>query len=156
MKPEQLQQLRQLITRQRILALSVLVDGAPYVGLLPYAITADHRSFLVHASRLARHTSGLENGAPFAVLIHTPDLPETDALQIERVTLQGTVELVDKSTAEYGECRQLYVQRFPSSEQTFLLGDFNLYRLSLVQGRYVSGFARAVNVTAKDIEQLAR
>jgi putative heme iron utilization protein len=156
MKPEQLQLLRQLIVRQRILALSVLVDGEPYVGLLPYAITVDHRSLLVHASRLARHTSGLENGAPFALLIHTPDSPESDALQIERVTLQGTVELIDKSTAEYGDSRQLYVQRFPSSEQTFRLGDFNLYRLNLVQGRYVSGFARAVNVTAKDIEQLAR
>jgi putative heme iron utilization protein len=155
MKSEQVQQLRQLIASRRILALSVIVDGEPYVGLLPYALAADYGSVLVHASRLARHTRGLETGAPFAILIHTPDSPETDALQIERVTLQGTVELVDKSTAEYAEGRQLYVQRFPSSEQTFLLGDFNLYRLRFAKGRYVSGFARAVNVTAKDIGQLA-
>ncbi len=155
MKPEQLRQLRQLIASQRVLALSVLVDGEPYVGLLPYAVAPDYGSFLVHASRLARHTQGLETDKPFAILIHTPDAPEADALQLERVTLQGTVELVDKNTAEYAEGQQLFVRRFPSSEQTFRLGDFNLYRLRFAKGRYVSGFARAVNVTAKDIEQLA-
>ncbi|MFC1661199.1 pyridoxamine 5'-phosphate oxidase family protein [Gemmatimonadota bacterium] len=155
MKQKQVQQLKQLIASQRVLALSVVVDGEPYVGLLPYAPEGDFRSVLVHASTLARHTRGLKTGASFAILIHEPDAPEVDALQVERVTLQGTVELVDKNTAEYGEGRDLYVKRFPSSEQTFLLGDFNLYRLRIEKGRYVEGFARAVNVGPMDIEQMA-
>ena len=41
-----------------------------------------------------------------------------------------------------------------SSEQTFQLGDFNLYRLRFEKGRYVGGFARAVNITAQDVRQL--
>ncbi len=35
------------------------------------------------------------------------------------------------------------------------LGDFNLYRLRFEGGRYVSGFAQAVNVTPKDLDLLA-
>ena len=56
---------------------------------------------------------------------------------------------------EYNESRQRYLDRFPSSEQTFTLGDFNVYQLRFESGRYVGGFAQAVNVTPRDLEQLA-
>src|SRR5512135_431833 len=65
--------LRQLLHGSRVLALGVLVDGAPYVGLLPYASSADHRALLVHASGLARHSRGLGDGAPFSALVHGPE-----------------------------------------------------------------------------------
>jgi putative heme iron utilization protein len=154
-KPEQLAELKRLLETQRILALSVLIDTEPYVGLLPYALTLDRPAALVHASGLARHTRGLEQDAPFSVLIHRPDRPDGDPLQIERVMLQGSVEKLDKATSEYERGRRSYLERFPSSEQTFMLGDFNLYRLRFESGRYVSGFARAVNVTARDLFNMA-
>ena len=155
MKPDQIADLERLLETQRILALSVLVDTQPYVGLLPYALTPDRNTALVHASGLARHTRGLQQGAPFSVLIHRPDQPDGDPLQIERVMLQGSVEVLPKSSPEYQRARRSYVERFPSSEQTFMLGDFNLYALHFESGRYVSGFAKAVNVTARDLARLA-
>lgn len=154
MKPEQLAELKRLLEGQRVLSLGVLVDDMPYIGLLPYALAADRTAVLVHASGLARHTRGLTQGAPFSILIHRPDHPGQDPLQIERVMLQGTVEMLDKAAPEYQQGRSAYVERFPSSEQTFMLGDFNLYRLRFAGGRYVSGFAQAVNVTGKDLERL--
>ena len=54
MTPEQLRGLEQLLVTQRILALSVLIDAQPYVGLLPYVLTPERRDALVHASGLAR------------------------------------------------------------------------------------------------------
>ena len=155
MTPDQIVDLKRLLETQRILALSVLIDTQPYVGLLPYALTPDRNTALVHASGLARHTRGLQHGAPFSVLIHRPDQPDSDPLQIERVMLQGAVEVLPKGSAEYQRARRSYVGRFPSSEQTFMLGDFNLYALRFESGRYVSGFARAVNVTARDLTRLA-
>ena len=154
MTPEQLQELQELVSHQRLLALSVLIDGAPYAGLLPYAFTPEHGAMLVHASRLARHTRGLEPGAQFSVVIHRPDRPDADPLQVPRVTLAGTIEVLERGTEDYREGRQAYTKRFPSSEQTFQLGDFNLYRLRVQEGRYVGGFARAVNVTAENVRQL--
>ena len=96
MTPEQRVQLRELLTAQRILAISVLVDGEPYAGLLPYVFVPEDGAVLVHASQLARHTRGFTPGAPFSTVVHQPDRPGADPLQIPRVTLQGVVELVDK------------------------------------------------------------
>ncbi len=152
---EQRGALRDLLAGERVLALSVLVDGEPLAGLLPYTFVPEDGSVLVHASRLARHTRGLAPGAQVSVLVHRPDRPEADPLQIPRVTLQGEVELVDKNTAAYRDGQRRYLERFPTSEPTFQLGDFELYRLRFSKGRYVSGFAQAVNVVGTDLEQLA-
>ena len=154
MKLEQVRDLKRLLEAQRILALSVLIDTQPYVGLLPYVLTSERDAALVHASGLARHTRGLNQGAPFSVLVHRPDQPGGDPLQIERVVLQGSVDKLAKTAPEYHEGRQQFITRFPSAEQTFMLGDFNLYQLRFEGGRYVSGFAQAVNVTPKDLDLL--
>ncbi|NNG16389.1 MAG: hypothetical protein HKM89_07905 [Gemmatimonadales bacterium] len=155
MTSEQLQDLRELLSSQRLLSLSVLIDGAPYAGLLPYTFVPEHGAVLVHASKLARHTRGLEPGARFSMVIHRPDRPDADPLQVPRVTLEGTVEVLERGTDDYREGQRSYIARFPSSEQTFQLGDFNLYHLRFEKGRYVGGFARAVNVTARDVKLLA-
>jgi putative heme iron utilization protein len=155
MKSEQLAELRDLVAGQRLLALSVLIDGKPYAGLLPYAFAPEHGAVVVHASSLARHTRGLEPGGRFCAVIHQPDRPGIDPLQVPRVTLEGTVELLERGSSNYAEAQRAYLDRFPSSEQTFQLGDFNLYRLRFEKGRYVGGFARAVNVTRDDVSQLA-
>jgi putative heme iron utilization protein len=155
MSPEEQTLLRQLLTQQRVLALGLLVEGAPIVGLLPFAAQPDLSAVYVHASALARHTAGLYEQAGFSVLIHLPDQPQGDPLQIPRVTLQGTVRVLVKSSPEYRAARGLYIARFPDSRQTFELGDFSLYQLQFKEGRFVAGFARAYNLTADTLRRLA-
>ena len=147
--------LRQLLHGPRVMTLGVLVEGAPYLGLLPFVLAEDQRTLLVHASGLARHTRGLTAGAPFSVLLHAPDAPEADPLQIPRLTLMGKVQPLERGTAEYEAARALYQARFPDSAQTFELGDFNLYALRVSEGRLVGGFARARNVSPGDLQSLA-
>ncbi len=155
MRSNEVQKLRDLLQSTRVLALAVLVDGEPYVGLLPYAMSPDYGGALVHASALARHTKGLVSGAPFSALIHRPDRPDADPLQVERITVEGTVEMVERESDTYRDSQRRYVERFPTSAPTFALGDFNLYHLRFVSGRYVGGFARARTFTADDFRQLA-
>ena len=155
MEPEELSLVKKLLTETSVLALGVLVDRKPHVGLLPFVTAADYRSALVHASQLARHSRGLQPGSPFSILIHACDDQETDPLQVPRVTISGTVQLVAQADADFDASRQAYIQRFPSSEQTFLLGDFNLYRLNFEWGRLVSGFARAVTLSPESFRELA-
>ncbi len=50
MKSEDRDLLNDLLTEARVLSLGVLVEGAPYVGLLPFAVSEDKGSALVHAS----------------------------------------------------------------------------------------------------------
>ncbi len=143
--------LRDLLLGQRVLSLGVLVDGVPYVGLLPFALSKDRRALLVHASSLARHTRGLAEGAPFSALVHAPDVDAPDPLQVARVTLQGTVQRLEPETGAYDEARGLYEDRFPDSAQTFELPDFSLFALRIAEGRFVAGFARARNVSPGDL-----
>jgi hypothetical protein len=67
--------LRTLFTEQRVLSLALTLppDGSPYAGLLPFIMDAGRTSFLVRASKLARHSRGLTTGARVCVLIHEKD-----------------------------------------------------------------------------------
>jgi len=147
MEQEELSLVRKLLTDCRVLSLGVLIDGKPHVGLLPFVTATDYRSALIHASQLARHSRGLQPGSPFSALIHASDEQQNDALQVPRVTISGTVQLVAQADADFDSSRQAFIDRFPSSAQTFHLGDFNLYRLHFEWGRLVSGFARAISLS---------
>lgn len=155
MQPQDRDLLKNLLAETRVLSLGVLVDGAPHVGLLPYVVAPDFGSALVHASQLARHGRGLQPGAPFSLLIHGADDPAGDPLQVPRVTISGTVRHVARSDRDWAAARRSYIDRFPTSEQTFLLGDFNLYRLVFEWGRLVAGFARAVNLGPESFSALS-
>jgi hypothetical protein len=74
---------------------------------------------------------------------------------VPRITISGTVQLVAQADADFDAARQAYIDRFPSSEQTFLLGDFNLYRLNFEWGRLVAGFARAITLSPDAFRELA-
>jgi hypothetical protein len=146
--------LKDLLIARRVLSLAVLVDGLPYIGMLPFAMLPDFSAALVHASALAKHTSGLKEGAPFSLLIHQPDHGDADPQQLPRVTLQGYVQVYAKGSPEYTAGRMAYLNKFPQSEQTFALGDFNLYALMVESGRFVAGFGRIYNLTGETLQKL--
>jgi putative heme iron utilization protein len=151
MTPEQSAELRALIAGERVLALGVLVEEEPYVGMLPYAVGEDAATLLVHASKLARHSKGLLPGAEFSALVHEADCGEGDPLQLRRVVLQGRVVPLARDSHVYVEARERYLVRLPSAAVTFQLGDFALFALHVESGRYVGGFAQAVDVRAADL-----
>ena len=147
--------LRRILTECRVLSLAVTVDDAPYAGLLPFAVRPDFGAFYIHASGLARHSRGLGEGTSFGLVVHLPDRPDADPLQLPRVTLHGTVRLLDKGTPAYEEGRARYVEKFPKSAQVFGLGDFNLYALEPEQGRLITGFGGALNIGPRTLGELA-
>jgi putative heme iron utilization protein len=138
--------IRHLLATERVLAVAVLVEGEPEAGLLPFAPSDDSRILYVQASGLARHTRGLQPGARVSVLVHASDAPDRDPMQLTRLTVQATVEMLEKDTEAHAAGRLRLVARFPAAGMTLQLGDFNLYALRLGRGRYVEGFARAVKV----------
>lgn len=146
--------LKDLLTGQRVLSLAVQVDGRPCAGLLPYVVLPDFSAVLIHASDLARHSRGLTAGAAFGAVIHLPDRVDADPLQLPRLTVEGTVSILRRGSREYESGRELYLGRFPGSAQTFALGDFHLYELSLESGRWIGGFGRAHTVTARILAAL--
>lgn len=148
--------IRRLLDTERILTLAVLVDGAPVAALLPYAVSADGASLLVHASGLARHTRGLVDGALVGVAVHEPATADRDAMQIPRLTVEATVRVVARDTDAWQDAAARLVARFDAAATTLALPDFVVVALELGRGRYVEGFARAVNVSRDTFGSAAR
>jgi putative heme iron utilization protein len=147
--------LQALLDGQRHVAIAVLAGDVPYAGLLPYVALADRSGVLIHASRMSRHTQGLTAGVRMGVLVHEPDLPDGDPLQIKRAMFESVVTPLERDSAEYESGRERYLARFPGSRITFRLRDFNLYRLEFQSGLYVAGFGRAMDILPRDIKRLA-
>jgi putative heme iron utilization protein len=155
MDREVLQGIRRLLDDTRVLSLAVLVDGDPEAALLPFARRDDYGALFVQASGLARHARGLGAGARVGVLVHGGDTLDADPMQLPRLSLQAIVGVLDKSSEQFASASARFTTRFPNAAMTLGLGDFNLYELTLVRGRYVEGFARAFNVGPDTLRELA-
>jgi hypothetical protein len=147
MTPEDSARLRGLLLGQRLVALGVVAEGEPIVGLLPYAVTEDRTALVVQASGLARHSRGLVAGAAWGGLIHEPDSAETDPLQVARLQIEGVVDPLRRDGPEFEPASRALLGRFPQMAVTLQLPDFTLYRLEIRGGRMVLGFGRALNLS---------
>jgi hypothetical protein len=154
-RDEDRSRLRDLLTGQRLLALGVIVDDQPVVGLVPYAVAPEVCARVVQASRLARHSQGLKAGGPWSGAIHEPDAPEKDPLQIPRVVLEGKVQLLAGGDPEFQPAARAFLSRFPGAAMTLALPDFSLYRLNVEGGRLVLGFGHAINLSASLLHDIA-
>lgn len=146
--------LRTLLETERVLTLAVVVDGAPVAALLPFVATADLTAVLVQASGLARHTRGLTDGATVGVAIHVPATSDRDALQIPRLTVDASVRVLPRGSTAFAAAARRLIARFPAAETTLALPDFQVCALELGRGRYVEGFARALNVGPETFRDL--
>jgi putative heme iron utilization protein len=146
--------LKRLLEGQRVLSLSVVIDGEPQIGLLPFAVLPDHTGVIVHVSSLARHTQALAEGKSVAVLIHQSEEAVSDPLQVPRVSMKAEVTEYNRGTAEYATGKTRYLARFPDAAITFELTDFRLFELRFVQGRYIEGFAYAMDITPEDLRAM--
>jgi hypothetical protein len=152
--PEDTARLGGLLLGQRLVSLGVVVDGRPIVGLLPYSVSDDRSALLVQASALARHSRGLVAGARWSGVIHEPDSPGTDPLQVPRLQLEGVVDPLQRDRPEYEPCVRAFLGRFPQAAMTLQLPDFTLHRLEIDGGRMVLGFARAISLSASHFRDL--
>lgn len=147
--------IRDMLSQRKVLCLAATLDGEPTASLLPFALAPDARGVFVQASTLARHSRALQEGTRVGLLFHELDTEEVDPLQVARLAVQATVEVLPRDTAAFNAASEVFVTRLPSAEITLGLADFSLYRLKFEQGRYVAGFAQAYDVGPDTFEQIA-
>jgi hypothetical protein len=155
MGPEDRELLRSLLLDERLLTLGLVAGGEPLAGLLPFAVADDFSALYVQASQLARHSRGLTPGARFSAVVHRPDGPGADPLQIPRAILEGVVDPLGSEHPQREPATRAFVGRFPSAAMTLALPDFSLYRLEIEAGRLVAGFGSASRLSTADFRDLA-
>lgn len=146
--------IRDMLTTRKVLCLAATIDDEPTASLLPFAVAPDLRGVFVQASRLAKHSRALQPGARVGLLVHNPDTDDADPLQLSRLSVQATVEVLDRDSAAFAKAREVFVARLPSAEMTLDLADFGLYRLQFGRGRFVAGFAQAHSVGPDTFDEI--
>lgn len=149
------QTLARLIRETRIAALGTLHDGGPNLAMVAYAFADDFSAFYIHVSKLGKHTTDMENDPRVSLLITEADDHRADPQTLARVSIRGVAEILPRTDSVYAQVKKLYLERFPEAEQLFILGDFNLWRITPKGGRFVAGFGRAFNLMPEALRKVS-
>lgn len=144
-----LSRVRELLTGRATAALGTLREGAPFVSLVPFALTPG--AALVHLSGLAAHTRDLDADPRGSLLVAEAEAGAGDLRALARVTLEVRARVLEPEDPGYAEARKVYLGRFPDSADFFDLGDFRLVSLDFQEARAVLGFAQARTLSAADL-----
>jgi heme iron utilization protein len=156
MNAELSERLAQLLRQRSTAALGTLRAGAPYVSMVPYAISADASGFIVHVSTLAAHTQDMLADPRVSLLIAEAEGGGKSPLGLARVSVQAMAQRVAPDAPRLPEFRSGYLARFPDAEQMFGFGDFSMFLIRPASVRFVAGFGQAHSVSAETLAQLLR
>jgi heme iron utilization protein len=138
--------LARLIRDTRIAALGTIHDDKPNLAMVAVAFEGNFSAFYIHVSKLGRHTTDMENDSHVSLLLTEADDGRADPQTLVRLSIQGTAEMIPRHAPDYLHLKEIYLSRFPEAENLFSLGDFNLWRINPMGGRFVAGFGRAFNL----------
>ncbi len=139
--------LAHLLKTQHVAALGTMHGSQPEVSMVTYLPATDFSRIYIHISGLARHTKNIQKQPAVGLMISEENNMNKDPQTLARLSMQGEAKLIDPSAPEYAQIKAGYLKKFPDSEVTFGLGDFNLYAIELESARFVAGFGRVFNLT---------
>lgn len=128
--------------------LLTLRRGRPFGSHVPFVFGDDWTRVYVHLSRLALHTQHLLADPRLSLFLSEADSPEKNPLGLKRMNLQGLGVILAPEAPHYGQVRERYLARFPTSSTMFAFADFNLWELRMEEAHLVLGFGQAYFSTA--------
>ena len=137
--------LKQLLLKERIAHLATLRNGAPMASMTLFMPAPDFSAFYVHVSRLAWHTQDMAHDPRVALSIAESDDRRADPFTLMRVTIRG-----DAVRLEDGP-KDAWLARFPEQAINFTLADFSFWKITPRDARFVAGFGRIHNLSAKEL-----
>ena len=123
-------------------------QGAPFSSLTAVATDVDGRPLLL-LSRLAAHTSHLENDARASLLLAR--IGRGDPLAHPRLTLNGRAYRLERESDEGKRARRRFLRAHPKAELYAGFADFSFWRLDPAQAHLNGGFARAAQLSGAEL-----
>lgn len=147
--------LAHIIRTTRIAALGTLRDETPQVSMVAYISIEDFSAFYIFVSRLAQHTLDMQKNKRVSLMICENDDDRPDPQTLARVSIRGAAENIQNGEPGYTPIKEMYLARFPQSEQLFNLEDFNFWRITPKGGRFIAGFGKAYNITSDVLKKVS-
>ena len=145
--PDPAVSLRSLLASSRVAALAASSPDGPVSAMVALAFSPDFRHAFLHLSSLSSHKKLLLLNPLCSLLVHDPDDGRPQPLLLRRAALTGTASLIPKDSPDFPAASSRYLDQLPASRLMFSLPDFDLFRISLREIRYVEGFGRAFSLT---------
>jgi putative heme iron utilization protein len=145
--------LSMLLRKERIAHLATLRGGAPMASMTLYLADETFAAFHVHVSRLAWHTQDMLQDPRVALSIAQTDDGRADPFTLMRVSIRGeALQLTQEDPA----LKSKWLQRFPQQAINFELADFSFWKITPRDARFVAGFGRIHNLSARELSQAGR
>jgi len=145
----------QMIRGFRWGALATSGEQGPMASMVSYAVTPN-LDVLMFLSGLARHTRNLNDNPAASLVVSDPDGSDVaDPQTLPRVSVQGAVVAILRDDPDFAAAWRTYVGRFPAAAPRLGLGDFNLYRLTPDEARYIGGFGGARTIKGDALREAA-
>ncbi|MDX1376218.1 MAG: pyridoxamine 5'-phosphate oxidase family protein [Burkholderiales bacterium] len=155
MNAEERATLCRILRDTRVAHLGTLRDGAPMVSMTLFLPASDLSTFHVHVSRLAWHTQDMARDARVALSVAQNDDGRADPFTLARVTLRGTATRLQNEGAAFDALKRAWLARFPESAINFELADFGFWAIRPDSARFVAGFGRIHNLSARALAEAA-
>lgn len=152
--PELARRVRTLLDAQTVAALGTLHDDAPHVSMVPFALLPGGNGLVIHVSTLAAHTRDMLADSRVSLLVMAVASPDVPPQALARITIQGEAVRIPDEAPVHAAAKRAYLARFPSSAQTFELGDFSLFAIRPVSARFVGGFAQAKTLGVEGLAEV--
>jgi len=111
-------------------------------SMAPYALY--HDNVLLHLSRLARHTANIQAHPMSGFMICSPESSMDSPLSLPRLSLQGNIDPI--ANEDLVSARKAYLHAVAEAAPLFEFADFQLFRLKVVNIRWVGGFGSARDI----------
>lgn len=138
-----------LLRDVRVAHLGTLRDGAPMVSMTLFLPAPDFSTFHVHVSRLAWHTQDMARDPRVALSMAQNDDGRSDPFTLARVTLRGSATPLPNDGAAFDALKRRWLTRYPESAINFELADFSFWSMRPESARFVAGFGRVHNLSAR-------
>lgn len=135
------------LTKQQSLMLSTVNEsGSPHASYAPFA--SHENELFIFISQLAAHTQHLLTTPKASVLMIEDESLSDDVFARTRLSYGMKVEAVDREDEFWPQGIALLKQKLGDRiDLLSQLGDFVLFRLTPLDGRFVKGFGRAYEIS---------
>jgi putative heme iron utilization protein len=116
---------------------SVKHPDFPFVSVANYAVSSTGEPIFFFSS-LATHSKNIRANPRAALLVTETASSDESGLAAGRVTLMGTIKPVEEEQVD--GVREVYLKANPESAQWASFGDFQFYRLEMIDVYFVAGF----------------
>lgn len=125
-------------------------DGKPHTSYAPFAFS--EQGYYILVSDLATHGQNLKMSKAVSIMMIEDESEARSIFARRRLSFDTNAELIERESEQWKQGIDVMQTRLGEMiDNLSQLGDFRLYRLNPVIGRYVKGFGQAFDVTGEDM-----